>query len=236
MFLNAFAAENVIRSAADQSRPVLGALASPKHADRKAFIIGAIDDDLLRDQVLEGLTDAESIAACVAGACGPAAREWAEARCEALWKGLRAEALGVSFHISDHGWGNVAFEETTLTAWTPLERAFLAAMAQRIVEGCYLDEVLDTIGVLDQRIVDEAARLRDDARERKVALQSALFANSYVYRSSTVPGITQICAQFESPRVCRRLQLLRGWGHEENRAVLPRGSGAGSAVGFRAHA
>ena len=195
MFLNAFAAEDVIRSAADQSRPVLGALASPKHADRKAFIIGAIDDDLLRDQVLEGLTDAESIAACVAGACGRAAREWAEARCEALWKGLRAEALGVSFHISDHGWENVAFEETTLTAWTPLERAFLAAMAQRIVEGCYLDEVLDTIGVLDQRIVDEAARLRDDARERKVALQRALFANSYVYRSSTAPGITQICAQ-----------------------------------------
>ena len=195
MFLNAFAAENVIRRAADQSTPVLEALGSPKYADRKAFIIGAIDDDLLRNQVLEGLTDAESIAACVDGACGVAAQEWAEARCEALWKGLRAEALGVSFRISDDGRDDVAFEETTLTTWTPLERAFLAAMPQRLVEGCYLADALGTIGVLDRRIADEEARLRDEARGRRVPLGSALFANAYVYQSSTAPGISRICAQ-----------------------------------------
>ena len=194
MFLNAFAAENVIRLAADQSTGVLEALASPKHADRKTFIIGAIDDDLLRDQVLKGLTDAESIAACLAGACGRAAREWAEARCGALWKGLRAEALRVSFRISDEGRHNVAFEETTLTTWTPLERAFLAAMPQRLIEGCYLADALDTIGVLDRRIADEEARLGDEARGRRVPLWSALFANAYVDQSSTAPGITRICA------------------------------------------
>lgn len=193
MFFHAFAAENVIRRAAGRSASVLTALASPQHVDRKAFIIGAIDDDLLRDQVLEGLTDAQSIAACIAGACGRAAREWAEARCGALWERLRAEALGVSFRISDQGWMNVAFEEATLTAWTALERALLAVMPQRIVEGHYLDEALDTIGILDRRIAEEGVRLRDDAQERKVALRSALFANAYVLQSGAVPGITHIC-------------------------------------------
>ena len=180
MFFHAFAAENVVRRAAGRSAEVLTALASPHHADRKAFIIGAIDDDYLRDQVLEGLMDAQSIAACIAGACGRTAREWAEARCGALWKRLRAEALGAIFRISDQGWMNIAFEEATLTAWTGLERAFLAVMPQRIVEGHYLDEVLDTTGVLDRRIAEEGVRLRDEAREHKVALQSGLFANAYL--------------------------------------------------------
>ena len=194
MFFHAFAAENVVRRAAGRAAEVLTALASPQHADRRAFIIGAIDDDVLRDQVLEGLTDAQSIAACIGGECGQAAREWAEARCGVLWKRVRAEALGASFRISDQGWMNVAFDEATLTAWTASERAFLAVMSQRIVEEHYLDEVLDTTGVLDRRIAEERVRLRDEAREHKVALRSSgLFANAYVRQSDAVPGITQIC-------------------------------------------
>ena len=193
MFFHAFAAENVVRRAAGRPAEVLTALTSPQHADRKAFIIGAIDDDLLRDQVLEGLTDAQSIAACIAGACGRAAREWAEARYGALRERLRAEALGVSFRVSDQAWMNVTFEQATLTPWTVLERALLAVMPQRIVEGHYLDEVLDTTGVLDRRLAEEEARLRDEARERKVALRSALFAIAYVFRSDAMAGITHIC-------------------------------------------
>src|SRR5690606_1882273 len=38
----------------------------------------------------------------------------------------------------------------------------------------------------------------------------------------------------ESPRVCWRLQLLRGWGHETGKEVLPRGAGAGGRAGVRA--
>ena len=193
MFFHAYAAENVVRGAAGRSTEILSALASPKHADRKAFIIGAIDDDSLRHQVLEGLTDAQSIGACIAGECGRVAREWAEARCGALWKRLRAEALGVSFCISDQGWMNVAFEEATIVPWTAPELALLAVMPQRIVEGHYLDEVLDTTGVMDRRIAEEGSRLRDEARARKIALRSALFANTYVHHSGAVPGITQVC-------------------------------------------
>src|SRR5690606_2057166 len=40
----------------------------------------------------------------------------------------------------------------------------------------------------------------------------------------------------EAPRVCRRLQLLRDWGHETGKEVLPRGAGAGGSAGVRARA
>jgi len=36
-----------------------------------------------------------------------------------------------------------------------------------------------------------------------------------------------VCRQAEPRRVCRRLQALRGWSHEEERILLPRGAGEG---------
>ena len=212
MFFHAYAAENVVRRAAGRSTEILSALASPKHADRKAFIIGAIDDDSLRHQVLEGLTDAQSIRACITGECGFAAREWAEGRCGALWKRLRAEALGLSFCISDQGWMNVAFEEATIMPWTAPELALLAVLPQRIVKGHYLDEVLDTTGVMDRRIAEEGSRLRDEARARKIALRSALFANAYVHitqvRCRGLPKSSGACTAASFARQATRCRGL----------------------------
>ena len=195
MFFNAFASEDVIRRAAGQPAAVHRALSSPRHSGRQELILGAIDDDLLLDQVLDGLVDSESVACCLSGACGRRAQEWAEARCTVLWERLRSEALAASSHISSQSWNDVAFDEAKLTTWTALDRAFLDAMPHRIVMGHYLDETLETIGILDRRIADERDRLREEARKHKVALRSALFANAYVFRHSATLGITHICAQ-----------------------------------------
>ena len=193
MFFHAFAAENVVRRAAGCPAALLTALASPLNADRKAFIIGAIDDNLFQAEVLEGLEDTQSIGACLSGECGRSAQEWAAARCESLWRRLRAEALAASCSVLDGGWVSTTFDEATFANWTASERAQIAAMPQRIVEGHYLDEVLDTIGILDMRIAEEEARLRDKARKRKVPLRSALFASAYAPWSDAALGITRIC-------------------------------------------
>ncbi|MCH8095564.1 MAG: NERD domain-containing protein [Proteobacteria bacterium] len=194
MFFNAFAAEAVVRRTAGQSEPLLIALTTPQHAARKDFIIGAIDDDLLLEQVLEGVTDRTCVAACLSGACGRRAQEWAEARCLNLLERLREEVRNIRFRIYDKGWWNVAFEEDFLTTWSLCDRAFLAALPQLIAEGCYLDDILNIIGILDQRIAEEWSRLRHEASERSIALRSGLFANSYVFPFSATPGITQICS------------------------------------------
>lgn len=193
LFLDAFAAEYVLRHAAGGATKVLRALAAPRNDARKALIIGAIDDDTLLAAVLAGLTDGATATACLAGACGASAQTWAERQSAALWDRLRTEAAGIRFHITEKGWNGVAFEESTLTAWTPSERAFLAAMPQRVVKGHHLDAALETIDALDRRIAEEMDRLREEARERKVALRSGLFANAYVGQSVATPGITRIC-------------------------------------------
>ena len=178
MFFQAFAAENVVRRATGRAAGVLTALSSPVNAGRRAFIIGAIDDDQLRDQVLEGLTDSRSVAARIRGSCGRAAREWAEARCRSLWSRLRAEALGVRFRFSDQSLANIAFEESTLRAWTASDCALFTALPERIAKGHDPDDLLDATEILDRRIVEEAARLCDEARGRKAALRSDLFASA----------------------------------------------------------
>ncbi len=193
LFLDAFAAEHVLRHAAGDPEKVLHALAAPRNDGRKMLIVGAIDDDTLLAAVLAGVTDSATVGACLAGACGASAQTWAVGQCAALWDRLRAEAVGVRFRVTEKGWLGIAFEESTLTAWTPSERAFLAAMPQRVVEGHHLDAALETIDFLDRRIAEEMDRLRAEARERKVALRSGLFANAYVGQSVATLGITRIC-------------------------------------------
>jgi hypothetical protein len=50
-----------------------------------------------------------------------------------------------------------------------------------------------------------------------------------------VVGHDPVRAGIESPRDCRRLQHLRGWGHVKGNEVFGRGQGAGSPAGEGAH-
>ena len=107
-------------------------------------------------------------------------------------KRFQEEASNVRFRICEQGWGKVAFQKKSLTAYNSAEQAFLSAFPKLIAEGRYLEDILNIIGVLDQRIADEGIRLRDEAQGRNIALRSGLFANSYVFQTSSAPGITWI--------------------------------------------
>ena len=194
MFFDAFAAEAVVRRAAGQAEAVLTTLDAPVHAARKDLIIGAIDDSLFLEQLLPRLADHASVAACLSGSCGRRAQEWVKAYCLNLLSQLRDEARHVRFQIDEQGRNNVAFQRGSLTIWNPLDRVFFAVLPRLISEGHHLDEILEIIGLLDQRIADEWTRLRDEARSRNISLRSALFACSYVSGFSPDPGITSICA------------------------------------------
>lgn len=194
MYFDAFAAEDVVRRADNVSASVLNELASPRHAGRKELILGAIANDVLRAQVFGGLEDADSIVLCLEGACGGPAREWSERLCGELLEKVRAETMRVSFRISGHEQRYLAFEEKTLTAWTPLERAFLAAIPRQVAGGLYVKEILDVVGVLDLRISREEVRLREAGWRSGLSLRECMFANAYVFPSSPSPAISQFCS------------------------------------------
>jgi hypothetical protein len=196
LFLNAFAAEEVIRRAAGNAADVLKALSSPRHAQRKTLIIGAIDDESLLASVLSEIADAEVIEACVLGQCGAFARAWAERRCTEAISRMGAEAAQASFAIVDNAMFKIAPVKESLLQWSPQERAFLGATAALVAQGRYLDPVLDAVAAMDQRLAQEHARLREIASVQKVALRSGMFANCYVW--SSVLAISVVCGQVHS--------------------------------------
>jgi hypothetical protein len=196
LYLNAFAAEEVIRRAAGNAADVLKALSSPRHAQRKTLIVGAIDDESLLASVLSEIADAEVIEACVLGQCGAFARAWAERQCIDAVSRMSAEADQAYFAIVDNAMFKIAPVEESLLRWSPQERAFLGALAALVSQGRYLDPVLDAVATMDRRLTREHARLRDLAFVQKVALRSGLFANCYVW--SRVMAISVVCGQVHS--------------------------------------
>ena len=200
MFLDAFAAEAIVRQADSNPELVLKALSSPLHAARKDLVIGAIDDENMLECLLPRLEDDESVRACLQGRCGSYAQEWAKEYCRQLWVRIREEACRIRYRIRSEDLGNVEFESSSLTEWSRCDRAFFTVFPKQIAKGQHLENALDVIGIMDERIAEETLRLREQTGSRKTELQIDLFAISYVHpqRSSDAPGISTICSKITS--------------------------------------
>ena len=211
MFFDAYAAEAVVRQAQDRPEAILGALATPVHAERKDLVIGAIGDDSMLEGLLPRLEDSASVKSCFEGRCGSRALKWAERHCRELWSRLREEACGTCFRTGSQGWENVEFEEGSLSRWSPCDQAFLGLLPGLIAEGRYLEEALELVGILDRRIAEEWMRLRNEAEIGDAKLRNGLFVISYVIpaRSPGAPGISWVCAGIGNAVAIARMGRFR---------------------------
>jgi len=198
LFFNAFAAEAVIRRAVGHADPIVEALTSPRHAEHKEMIIGAIDDDVLLQQVLETITESKVVTFCLSGACGRYAQDWAEARFPTLIHRIGEEANRVRFMITDEGWSDISLDPDTLEKWSVLDLAFIFCLPELLAQGRYLCEMLDIASTMDRRIAEETSRLREGARERKIHLLNTLFPYIYVFQHPSSAGLTHVCANIQS--------------------------------------
>ena len=204
MFLDAFAAEAVVRQAGDDLNLILKAIKSPLHAARKSLIIGAIEDSLMLDSLLPRLEDYTSIRACLQGECGNHAQAWAEAYYRKLWGPLRDEAANVCFEVEvirNHFINvNVGFARSSLKEWTACDRAFIVLLPELIAGTQYLEEAMDIVRIMDSRVEEESLRLCRETRIKKTELQSRLFATSYAVSQDlgNATGIAKICADITS--------------------------------------
>jgi hypothetical protein len=198
LFLNAFAAEAAVRRANRDASVIAGALRLQQHADRRALIIGAIDDDELCVHVLSQVSDASLIRDCAANQCGEIARVWAERCCQAILARVRDETAQLAFEISEKGFMGVRAVSSTLLAWSPQDRAVLAALPQLVAQGRYLDDVLDIAKAMDHRLADEHERLRAGIGDQRVALRSGLFAICYFWNMHDAPAFAKISSPLHS--------------------------------------
>lgn len=198
MFLNVFGAEAILRRAGDDPDAVVSALRLSRHLEMKPFVLGAIDDDRLRRQVLSKLSDVWIVSACLAGQFGGDARLWANRRCDDVLARVGQEIETVRFDLSkDVAW-NVLSKPETLQEWTDQDRAVLGAVARELVAGLRLDQVLDLVGKMDERLAEEYSRLFDEAKKQKINLRSGLYAMSYTGFGGREIGLACICNPIHS--------------------------------------
>src|SRR5690606_26945110 len=74
LLFSAFSAEAVIRSSKGDPVRIRDALNSPRFFSSKVFILGAVEDETLLHEVLNGCSDQDLIASAARGECGAAAQ------------------------------------------------------------------------------------------------------------------------------------------------------------------
>lgn len=190
LIFSAFAAESVARQTGHDVEKVLLTLVAPKYRNSRSLILGAYDDDRFVASVLAGTEDAGLLRAASDGECGVVARDWVVARCDQVLEKLTAEAAAVQFSLRDGTWGGAGVCEDSLCDWTPMERALMTTISNGLWRGTYLDQVLQAVGEMDRSLSRAFDVLKEEAREKKVRLRTALFADAYVM--SRRPGISQL--------------------------------------------
>lgn len=201
MFLNAFAAESVIRTAGDRPESVLQALTVPLNSARKDLIIGAIDDDRMLERLLSDLDDPSSIRSCLLGHCGHRAKNWADERCQQLWIRLAEEAGNVRFQYGMGGWKEgIVFNKDGLTQWTRADYAFFDVLPGLIMKGRFVENAFQVIKTFDNRMEQESNRLLNGSESHESQVRTAMFAISYMFPrlSESAPGISAICASLHN--------------------------------------
>ena len=214
MFLNVFAAEAIIRRAGNNLDALLSALRLPQHLEMKPFVLGAIDDDSFRHRVLSDLSDPHLVRECLAGQCGHDALLWANTRCNDVLARIAREVETVRFEFSGKAPRSIRARPETLQNWTVQDRAVLAAIPHELVGGRRLDDVLNLIGKMDERLDEEHRRLLDEARKRKVALRSDLYYASYSGMAGREIGLSEISGPiysghlYDGPKVAASANLF----------------------------
>ena len=174
MFLNVFAAEAIVRRADGDPEAVVAALRLPQHIEVGPLVLGAIDDDTVRRQVLLHQSDARTIRACLAGQCGRDAQLWANQRIDEVLGHLEEEIEGVAFEIEEEkAFFGIRAKSETVRDWSAEDLAVLDAIPCELMTGRHLDEVLRLIGKMDQRLVEEHRRLRGEAEEKRSRFAAA---------------------------------------------------------------
>jgi hypothetical protein len=191
LFFNAFSAEAIIRRANGNAVMIIEALEMPRYRDCRNFIVGAIEDDHILEQVLHSISESSLLLECVIGTCGSSSRRIISKQCDALVERMSAEVAALRFDVVDNSWMNVAIVRETLFDWSVHDLGILMVLGHRLGLEKYLPELLECAAKMDQCLINEFRRLLPFAMEKKISLRSGLFANAYLSGSKSA-GLSRL--------------------------------------------
>lgn len=198
MYLNAFAAESIVRHANSDFDTLTRAFALPRFSELRSFVAGAIEDRELLARLISATTDAQLLKASMNGECGDDAKWFVTQGLSSIMRKLRSEVETVRFFIAPDKLWKMGVEPSSCTAWTEHERAMLSTLPAALALDKYSKELLDILRLLDQKLDGERARLRGEAIEKGfMQLRTSLFATAYIFGQGDL-GISLVMSVLHS--------------------------------------
>jgi energy-coupling factor transporter ATP-binding protein EcfA2 len=191
MLLEFFVAGAIVGSLSDPAA-ITEALSLPKNKGNRLLVLGAIEETGILQAVLESLDDSQLLVAVQQGEAGGAAREWMENRLSQVIRELAEEVEATAFEIVADEWNPVQVKKETLRNRSPQENALLTTLSFLLAKGQYLSDILAVTGVMDNVCDREFRRLREEPREKPVAIRSGIFSALYVGHGRDKAGLTWI--------------------------------------------
>ncbi|MTH15888.1 SMEK domain-containing protein [Flavobacterium sp. LC2016-01] len=193
MILNFFTADAVIRFS-NEAEELISEFNAPRNDEKRLLIIGAVEEPVVRNSLLDSITDIALIQEIIKGEAGEYCSNWAEESIGRVIEKLRLDAEGIFFILTADEYFPIEATSVSEVNWTNSDKLFLQVLAFKLSEAEHLQEVLSIIGIVENRIKEYYKALFEEAREKKVNLKNGLFAAVYVsFRNyETVPAISQL--------------------------------------------
>jgi len=181
LYFASLAAEAVIRNSGGDPVRICSDLSSPRFFSSKAFILGAIEDELLLKEVLKECHDHNLIDAAISGECGTVAQSIVNHQIEKKIVAMNLEAQVVRFQVERVGIFGVVVDGSSLEPDLVHFNSYLSGIGRNLFCGKYIRDVLTACRYLDDEIYNISKSYAIEPKKINFEVRDAAFSAAYVF-------------------------------------------------------
>jgi hypothetical protein len=206
MFFHFFIANNISKGLNDGGL-IINALNAPKNDGSKIFIIGAIEDTIVLEEVLNSISDDKLLFSLLLGEGGEYSKIWANNTLSQVVNKIEQEVKSIAFEIVDDEYRPIQVKSDSIINWTNQEWTFISIIPGLLYKRVYLKELFDIVGHMDACCNNAFQVLFEKTKEEKLNLRSGIFTAIYanIGTRNTRPALSIV---FSS--------LISGWASFNN--------------------
>ncbi|SNR97728.1 SMEK domain-containing protein [Flavobacterium sp. ov086] len=179
MIFNFFTANAVTRFNNGTDK-VIEEFNAPINDENRLLIVGSVDDNpVLRNSLLESITDYELLLDILEGEAGDYCRLWVEQKLSLVLEKMRFEVHTISFAVTEKPDWPIAVIPESISDWTEMDIPIFQVLGYKLMKGELVREVFDLIEMIDKRRNEHHNLLLSEASVRKINLKNGLFAAVY---------------------------------------------------------
>ena len=198
LFMNAFIADNIVRTTGFDTALLQKEIAAPKNHDKRELILGAIEDYETEEAVLNQTDSVELLLGIYQGAAGEFSRQWINRRLLVIIEKIKEECLQIDFEVTGNTFREIQVRKNTLLDWTPPEIALIYTLPELLARGEFLEIFFGLIPLVDQaqdRFLNTKA---PGDPQRGLSWKDNLFQAAYIRSSDTQSAVCRIFSSIDS--------------------------------------